>query len=69
MTPFAFMVVAAAMVTLLKGKSYRGKVIRIYVALVLITAVPLYVLVIGKGLGSFMQPVLELYRPAHERQM
>lgn len=66
-TPFAFMAVAAAIMTLLSGKPYRKRVIYIYIGLVIITALPLYVLAIGKGFGSFMQPILELYRPAHER--
>ena len=66
-TPFAFMVVAAVVVTLLKEKAYGKRVLCAYVGLVLITALPLYVLVIGQGFGSFMQPVLELFRPMDER--
>jgi len=66
-TPFAFMVVAAALVSVLQGKPYRTRVLYGYAALVLLVALPLYVLAIGKGFGSFMQPILELYRPAHER--
>jgi hypothetical protein len=39
----------------------------VYIGLVVLIALPLYLLAIGKGYGTILQPILELYRPMHER--
>jgi dolichyl-phosphate-mannose--protein O-mannosyl transferase len=66
-TPFAFMAVASVIVTLLKEKPHRSYYVSVYIGLVVLIALPLYLLAIGKGYGTIMQPILELYRPMHER--
>ena len=66
-TPFAFMAVASVIMTLVKGKPRRNLYLGAYVGLVILVALPLYLLAIGKGYGTIMQPILELYRPMHER--
>ena len=66
-TPFAFMAVASVIMTLIKGKRYRSYYLAVYACLVVLIALPLYLLAIGKGYGTVMQPILELYRPMHER--
>ena len=66
-TPFAFMAVASVLMMLLKGKARRSRYLGVYLGLVVLIAVPLYLLAIGKGYGTVMQPILELYRPMHER--
>jgi 4-amino-4-deoxy-L-arabinose transferase-like glycosyltransferase len=66
-TPFAFMAVASVIMTLLKGKPYRNYCLPVYIGLVILVAAPLYLLAIGKGYGTILQPILELYRPMHER--
>jgi 4-amino-4-deoxy-L-arabinose transferase-like glycosyltransferase len=66
-TPFAFMAVASAIMALLKDKPRRYRYIAIYVGAVLLISLPLYLLAIGKGYGTLMQPILEMYRPPHER--
>jgi 4-amino-4-deoxy-L-arabinose transferase-like glycosyltransferase len=66
-TPFAFMAVASVMMTLLKGKRYRSYYVSVYIGLVVLVAAPLYLMAIGKGYGTILQPILELYRPMHER--
>jgi len=67
--PFGFMLIAHAAL-LIARKVRRGTVtLAIYGALVLITAAPLYLLVIGKGYHNvLLQPIVERYRPAVERQ-
>jgi 4-amino-4-deoxy-L-arabinose transferase-like glycosyltransferase len=66
-TPFAFMAVAFVIVTLFKEKPHRNFYISVYIGLVVLIALPLYLLAIGKGYGTILQPILELYRPLHER--
>lgn len=66
-TPFAFMAVASVITTLLKEKPHRNFYISVYIGLVVLIALPLYLLAIGKGYGTILQPILELYRPMHER--
>lgn len=66
-TPFAFMAVASVIVTLTGNKRYRNYYLGIYVGLVLLIAIPLYAMAIGMGYGTFLQPVIELYRPLNER--
>lgn len=66
-TPFAFMAVALVLVRLVKEKPSRNYYLAAYVGVVLAVALPLYLLAIGKGYGTVMQPILELYRPMHER--
>jgi dolichyl-phosphate-mannose-protein mannosyltransferase len=66
-TPFAFMAIASVVMSLLKDKPYRNRVLYTYIGLVMAVAIPLYLMAIGYGFGSFLQPILELYRPLHER--
>jgi 4-amino-4-deoxy-L-arabinose transferase-like glycosyltransferase len=66
-TPFAFMAVASVITTLLKEKPHRNYYVTVYIGLVVLIALPLYLLAIGKGYGTILQPILELYRPMHER--
>ncbi|MDR3581010.1 MAG: phospholipid carrier-dependent glycosyltransferase [Oryzomonas sp.] len=66
-TPFAFMAVSAVIVMLLEGKPYRRRLLYAYVGIVLLVAAPLYLMAIGKGFGTVLQPLIELYRPMHER--
>jgi 4-amino-4-deoxy-L-arabinose transferase-like glycosyltransferase len=66
-TPFAFMAVASVIMTLLKDKPHRNYYVSVYIGLVVLIALPLYLLAIGKGYGTILQPILELYRPMHER--
>ena len=66
-TPFAFMAIAAVIVALLKGKRYRTRALYCYVGLVLAVSVPLYFLAIGMGYDTVLRPIMELYRPMHER--
>jgi dolichyl-phosphate-mannose--protein O-mannosyl transferase len=66
-TPFAFMAVAAVITELLKDKPYRKRVLYGYVGLVLVVAAPLYLLAIGQGYDTVLRPIMELYRPMHER--
>jgi dolichyl-phosphate-mannose--protein O-mannosyl transferase len=66
-TPFAFMIVASVIMSLLKDKPNRTCYVSLYIGLVVLIAVPLYLLAIGKGYGTLLQPILELYRPIHER--
>jgi dolichyl-phosphate-mannose--protein O-mannosyl transferase len=65
--PFAFVIVAFIVVTLLKDKPYRTIAASLYVFLILLTAYPLYTMAIGRGYGTFVQPVIERYRPLNER--
>lgn len=67
--PFAFMLVAYSIVILV-GKYRKSSLwLLVYAAAVILTAVPLYMLVIGKGYhNSLLHPIAELYRPAGERQ-
>ncbi|BCS52117.1 phospholipid carrier-dependent glycosyltransferase [Geobacter sp. SVR] len=67
-TPFAFMGVAYFIITWLKRIPYRNLLCSLYLAAMLLTAVPLYFLAIGKGYGNpILHPVVELFRPANER--
>jgi 4-amino-4-deoxy-L-arabinose transferase-like glycosyltransferase len=66
-TPFAFMCVASVITTLLKERPHHNFYISVYIGLVVLIALPLYLLAIGKGYGTILQPILELYRPMHER--
>ena len=66
-TPFAFMAVAAVIMALLKDKPYRTRALFGYVGLVLVVAAPLYLLAIGQGYDTVLRPIMELYRPMHER--
>lgn len=66
-TPFAFMAVASVIMTLLKEKKFRNYYISVYIGLVVLIGLPLYLMAIGKGYGTILQPILELYRPLHER--
>jgi dolichyl-phosphate-mannose--protein O-mannosyl transferase len=65
--PFAFILVAFVVVTLLKDKPYRTIAASLYIFLILLTAYPLYTMAIGRGYGTFVQPVIERYRPLNER--
>ncbi len=66
-TPFAFIAVASVIMKLLKEKPHRNYYVSVYISLVFLTALPLYLLAVGKGYGTILQPILELYRPMHER--
>jgi len=66
-TPFAFMAVASVIVALLRDKPQRYRYMAIYAGAVILVSLPLYLLAIGKGYGTLMQPILEMYRPPHER--
>jgi dolichyl-phosphate-mannose--protein O-mannosyl transferase len=66
-TPFAFMAIATVVISLLRDKPNRNLILYAYIGLVLAVAIPLYLMAIGNGFGTILQPVLELYRPMHER--
>lgn len=67
--PFAFMLIAQAAALLVRSTRRGSMLLAIYVALVLLTAAPLYLLAIGKGAHNLLlQPIVERYRPAFERQ-
>lgn len=67
--PLAFILTAHAAVKI-SQKLQQGKVcLAAYIILVMLSAVPLYLLAIGKGYhNQLLHPVVELYRPANERQ-
>jgi len=67
--PFAFMLIAWAAVIMVREMRRGMLVLGLYVTAVLLTAMPLYLLVIGKGYQhGLLQPIVERYRPAGERQ-
>jgi len=66
-TPFAFMAVASVITSLFREKPKRNLYFTAYIVLVVLVALPLYLLAIGKGYGTVLQPILELYRPMHEK--
>src|SRR5512133_2967561 len=66
--PFAFIAVAGFMMSVLDKGGAARRVFYVYLALLLLVSIPLYLLAIGKGHDvSWLQPILELYRPSHER--
>jgi len=66
--PFSFMAVSYSILKMFSGKNYRRTVIAIYLALVISLSIPLYLLSTGKGLEiNYLRPIVELYRPLHER--
>lgn len=67
--PLAFILTARAAVKITE-RLRRGKVyLTIYIAAVVLCTVPLYLLAIGRGYHNpLLHPVVELYRPANERE-
>lgn len=66
--PFAFIAVAGFLVSFLDKDDNNRRIFYAYLALLLLVSIPLYFLAIGKGHDvSLLQPILELYRPSHER--
>lgn len=66
--PFAFIAVAGFLVSLLDKGEQNRRIFYAYLALLLLASIPLYLLATGKGHEvSLLQPILELYRPLHER--
>jgi len=66
--PFAFIAVAGFLVSLLDKGEQNRRIFYAYLALLLLASIPLYLLATGKGHDvSLLQPILELYRPLHER--
>jgi dolichyl-phosphate-mannose-protein mannosyltransferase len=65
--PFAFMLVASVVMTLSNGRPNGKKYLFLYLSLVFLAAIPLYLMIIGKGYGTILQPLYELYRPLEER--
>ena len=65
--PFAFMLSASFIVKVSKGRPNARYYFCIYISIVILTAVPLYFMTIGKAFGTFFQPIFDLYRPLNER--
>ncbi len=66
--PFAFIAVAGFMVQFLDNGANNRRIFYAYLTLLLLASIPLYLLAIGKGHDvSLLQPILEIYRPLHER--
>lgn len=67
--PFAFMLIAYALVLVVRNKRHGTSFLALYIVSVVLAATPLYVLAIGKGTHTpLLQNVIERYRPASERQ-
>ena len=66
--PFAFIAVAGFMVQYLDHGDNKRYFFYSYLSLLLLVSIPLYLLAIGKGHDvAMLQPLLEIYRPLHER--
>lgn len=66
--PFAFMATAFALIDGFCGRRHGKTMLAAYLCLVVVAATPLYLLATGKGHDvSFLQPVIEMYRPSHEK--
>ena len=66
--PFAFIGTARFLVHLLDRGDTPRRMLYAYLALLVLVSIPLYLLATGKGHDiSLLQPILEMYRPSHER--
>jgi len=67
-TPFAFMIVAFALVSWAECKRNGRRLIVGYLLVILLAAGPLYLLAIGQGFeSSLLHPIIALFRPSNER--
>lgn len=65
---FGLIMLAAVLARLASRSGQWRRVVGGYLLLVMVISAPLYLLAIGKGEDySFLRPVIESYRPAHER--
>ena len=67
--PFAILAVAFSVVDVAGWKQGRFRLVfPVYLALVVVSSLPLYLLATGKGLSTpLLRPIVELYRPSHEK--
>lgn len=66
--PFVFMLVSQAFVSAMKETRRWTIAFFAWLVLVIVTAFPLYLLATGKGHGTALQHIIELYRPMNERR-
>lgn len=66
--PFGFMAISFALVDCTSGMRRRTLLLSGYVLAVLLLAVPLYLLAVGRGLDmEWLRPIVLWYRPSYER--